>query len=131
MQMYRHDRLADSLKQKISDIIRFKTKDPRIGFVTVTHVKLSSDCRYAKIFVSVYGSSEEVKDTLEGLNSAKGFIKSTIGSGIRMRYVPDIDFVLDDTIQQSMRISELLKEINEETKNEESDTPGRDAHEDE
>ena len=121
MKSYRQDRLADSLKQRISDIISFKIKDPRIGFITVTHVKLSSDCRHVRIYVSVYGSGAEAKSTLEGLESAKGFIRSTVGSGIRLRYVPEIEFVLDETMQHSMRIGELLKEIKEERNNEKSE----------
>ena len=114
MKSYRQDKLADLLKQRISDIIRFKMKDPRIGFITVTHVKLSSDCRHARIYVSVYGSGEDAKSTLEGLESAKGFIRTAMGSRIRLRYIPQIEFVLDDTMKHSMRIGELLKEIKEE-----------------
>jgi ribosome-binding factor A len=118
MEWHRHNRLTDLLREEISEIIRLKTKDPRIGFITITHVKLSSDNKFARIFVSVYGSEEEVENTFAGLRSARGFIRSEIATRIRLKNIPEIEFIRDDSIAHSIRIEELLKKIERESESE-------------
>lgn len=88
-------------------------RDPRIGFVTLTSIKLSDDLRNAKVFVSVLG--ENKKDTaLEGLNSASNYIRKEIGKRIRIRYTPELVFKIDESIEQSMRINRILEELKED-----------------
>ncbi len=100
------------MKEEIADILMRKIKDPRIGFVTVTDVEVSDDLRNAKVFVSIYG--EEKEKTLKGLDSAAPFIRSELGKRMRMRFVPELLFRFDATVERSAHIMELLRAIEEE-----------------
>lgn len=99
------------MKQEIADILMRKIKDPRIGFVTVTGVDLADDLRNAKVFVSVYGGDDQKKASLEGLKSASSFIRSELGRRMRLRYVPELLFRFDATVERGAHIMELLREI--------------------
>jgi ribosome-binding factor A len=88
--------------------------DPRIGFVTVTSVETSPDLRTAKVFVSVLGSEEEREETLAGLRSSHGVLQAAIAAETRMKRTPTLSFHYDSTIEQGMRISQLLDEGEEE-----------------
>lgn len=110
----RIDRIKESILREISGIVHDEVKDPRIGFVTVTDVEVSVDFRYARVFVSVYGTEKEKKDTLIGLNRARGFIRREIGGRIRMKFTPEIHFKLDDTSEHAQHISEILLKIKDE-----------------
>ncbi len=110
---YRPERLAEIIKQEVSDMLRNELKDPRIGFVTITEVEVSSDLRHAKIFFSVLGPEEEAKASLEALNRARGYVRSELGRRIRLRYTPEIYFTLDHSIQRGIRVMELLHEVKE------------------
>jgi ribosome-binding factor A len=87
--------------------------DPRIGFVTVTSVETSPDLRAAKVFVSVLGSEEERADTITGLRSSHGVIQSKIAAETRMKRTPTLTFHYDETVEQGMRISQLLEDEDE------------------
>ena len=100
------------MKQEIADILMRKIKDPRIGFVTVTDVVVSDDLRNAKVFVSVYGSTERTA-SLKGLESAAAFIRSELGRRMRMKFVPELLFRYDDSAERGAHIMELLHEIEE------------------
>lgn len=106
------------MKQEIADILMRKIKDPRIGFVTVTDVDVADDLRNAKVFVSVYGGDKEA--SLKGLKSAAPFIRSELGKRMRMRFVPELLFRFDGTVEQGAHIMELLRAIEE--KKEKKDT---------
>ncbi|MGB4505147.1 MAG: 30S ribosome-binding factor RbfA [Syntrophaceticus sp.] len=109
---YRANRLAGEIKRVVTELLQTGLKDPRIHRLTsVIAVEVSKDCRYAKIYVSVLGSEEEQLKTLEGLQSASGFIRSELGKQIRLRYHPEILFVLDDSIEHSMKINEMLRKL--------------------
>ena len=99
------------MKQEIADILMRKIKDPRIGFVTVTDVDVADDLRNAKVFVSVYGKDEEKKASLQGLASAAPFIRSELGKRMRMRYIPELLFRFDATVERGAHIMELLRSI--------------------
>ena len=86
-------------------------KDPRIGFVTVTDVEMTGDLREAKIYVSVMGGEEQVKSSLEGLNSALGFVRREIGQRIRLRFTPEISFALDTSLDYGDHIQKLLLQV--------------------
>lgn len=90
-----------------------EVKDPRMGFITITRVVVSSDLSSAKIHVSIYGSADEQNATMEALSKAHGYLRSELGKRIRMRHTPDISFKLDTSVVQSIRVMELLREINE------------------
>lgn len=106
------------MKQEIADILMRKIKDPRIGFVTVTDVEVADDLRNAKVFVSVYGEDKEA--SLKGLKSAAPFIRSELGKRMRIRFVPELLFRFDGTVEQGAHIMELLRTIEE--KKEKKDT---------
>ncbi len=107
------------MKQEISQIILQELKDPRIGFVTVTKVEMTGDLREAKIFVSIMGKDDALKDTLEGLQSSLGFIRREIGKRIRLRFTPEISFAFDNSLAYSSHIQELLMSLNATDKAEE------------
>src|SRR5262249_22566426 len=111
---YRSQRLAEELKNEISAIIAQEVRDPRVGFATVTEVKVSPDLRYAKVFVSVFGSLEEKQQTLGALQRATGFIRRQIGARIRLRYTQEITFDYDERIEQGDRMMQMIEEIKKE-----------------
>ena len=99
------------MKQEIADILMRKINDPRIGFVTVTDVEVTDDLRNAKVFVSVYGGDKEA--SLKGLKSATPFIRSELGKRMRMKFMPELLFRFDATVEQGAHIMELLRTIEE------------------
>ena len=103
-------RINEVLREVVGAVISGELSDPRIGFVTVTSVETSPDLRTAKVFVSVLGSEEEREATLEGLRSSHGVIQAQIAAETRMKRTPTLTFRYDDTIEQGVRISELLEE---------------------
>lgn len=111
MSQRRAMRVADLLKQEVSDIIRNEMKDPRIGFVTVTAVEVTDDLRYARVFVSILGDEEARQRSLQGLESATGFIRSQIGRRVRLRHIPEFSFRFDSSLIYAARIAEVMKTI--------------------
>jgi ribosome-binding factor A len=117
----RASRVAEQMKKELSDIIGRKIKDPRIGFVTVTDVQLTGDLQIAKVFISVLGNEEQKQNTLKALAKAKGFIRSEIGQRIRLRKTPEIYFEMDESIDYGNRIEALLKELNNQSNENQQD----------
>ena len=117
---HRSHRLAEELKNEISAIIAQEVKDPRVGFATVTEVKVSPDMRHARVAVSVLGSSEEKQETLEALVRATGYIRRLVGARVRMRHTPELSFVYDDSIERGDQMMRLLDEIKSESTEERS-----------
>jgi len=113
----RIEKLQELIKQEMSKMLLKELKDPRIGFVTVTDVEMTGDLREAKIYVSVMGGEEQVKTSLEGLNSALGFIRREIGHRIRLRFTPEISFALDTSLDYGDHIQKLLLQVEGENKN--------------
>lgn len=107
----RIEKLQELIKQEMSKMLLTDLKDPRIGFVTVTDVEMTGDLREAKIYVSVMGGSEQVKSSLEGLNSALGFIRREIGQRVRLRFTPEISFALDTSLDYGDHIQKLLLQV--------------------
>ena len=110
----RSDRIGEALREEISSILLQEINDPRIQFVSITHVEVSADLQHAKIFVSILGSDEKKQEAFDGLKSARGFIQRKLGKRIRLRYTPEIIFKLDTSIDERMHIYELLQEIKNE-----------------
>jgi len=106
----RPERLAEQIREEVSLIIAGEVEDPRVGFATVTDVKLSADLRHAKIYVSVIGTENEVKGSLVALRHASGFIRHQLGAVLRMRHTPELHFAHDDVELRAARIEELLSE---------------------
>ena len=114
--MARIEKINRALKEEISRIIQREVKDPRLGFVTVTHVEVSRDLQHAKVYFSVLGDLKKIKEVQQGLNSARGFIRKLIGQNIQMRYTPEINFIYDKSIEYSVRIEETIERIKDELK---------------
>ncbi len=114
----RKKRVAERILEELASMAeRGEIKDPRIDFVTFTEVDVSRDLRHAKIYFSTLGDDKKKQETTDGLNSAKGYIRTALAQKIRIKYIPEIEFVFDDTVRSSARISKLLHDIHEEEEN--------------
>ncbi len=89
-------------------------KDPRIGFATITAVRISPDLRHARVFVSVLGTSEQQAATMAGLRSATPHLRGELGRQIRMKYLPELTFELDHGAEEAERVEALLRRIHDE-----------------
>jgi ribosome-binding factor A len=107
----RADRVGDLIQREISQMLIRGVKDPRISRLTITRVALSDDLRLAKVYFSVLGGEEDRERNLQGLNSAKGFIKREVGKRIHLRYVPDIIFKFDPSLEYADHINRLIKQL--------------------
>jgi len=123
----RPERLAEQIKEEVSLIIAGEVEDPRVGFVTVTDVKLSADLRHAKVYVSVIGSENEVKGSLAALRHASGFIRTQLGAVLRMRHTPELHFAYDDAELRAARIEELLSEEAAAARERDQSSPDQDT----
>jgi ribosome-binding factor A len=123
-QGWRKDRLASEIVRQTGQILIQELRDPRLGFVTVTRVKVSDDYKHAKIFVSVMGSKKQKKLSLSGLKSAQGFVQRELSRRIQMRSFPVIHFELDDSIDKAFKITALMDDIAKKRKASE-DAPGK------
>ena len=114
MEGKRSEKVADLIQKEISQMLVKSIKDPRIGFVTITRVSVSEDCRFAKVYFSVAGTPVERKRSMEGLHSAKGFVRRELGCRIRLRYTPEILFQFDPSIEYAIHMEELIQSIQQE-----------------
>lgn len=117
MAVKRTDRLNSSLKEVISDVIKRDVENPHVTqLVTVTRVEITKDLHHCKVFISVIGSDQEKKQTLEALQSAAGFIAVKASHKVVMRYFPELTFKLDTSLEKYLRIEELLHQIDKDKK---------------
>ncbi|MBU0573892.1 MAG: 30S ribosome-binding factor RbfA [Candidatus Margulisiibacteriota bacterium] len=112
----RPKRVAEAIKKEISLVLREQVSDPRIGFVSITDVEISPDLKQAKVFVSVLGDTTQRKSSLAGLNSAASFIKGEVGENLRLRYIPDLRFIYDESLERGSRVISLINKLSEEKK---------------
>lgn len=103
-------RVNESVRQVLSETLP-ELKDPRIGFVTVTGVETSTDLRRARVFVSVFGSQQKQQATLDGLAAAHGVLQARIGRELRMKRTPQLTFEYDRTVEEGVRMSKLIDEL--------------------
>lgn len=118
MSRQRPERVQEALRQEISKIVHDELKDPRIGFLTITKVELTRDLRYAKVFFSVLGDDKDKNLALKGLNSAKGYIKNIVADRIKLRFVPEVAFKIDESLEYAKDIYNLLDRIRKERRDE-------------
>lgn len=119
----RQRQVAELIHEEISLLIQRRVRDPRLGFVTVTGVEVSPDLRVAYVYVSVLGSDDDVKRSLESLRRAAGFFRRELGASLSLRYLPELNFRPDDTLERGFRIDQLLDSLHD-------DAPEDDALED-
>jgi ribosome-binding factor A len=110
----RQDQLGRVIAQELSDLMRLRVKDPRIGFASITAVNVSRDLSIAKVFISVMGTPEEQRETMRGLRHAAGFLRHELAQRLTVRHVPEITFTLDESIARGARMLDLINQISHE-----------------
>jgi len=103
-------RVGELIQQEISAIILRGLRDPRVGFVTITSVDVTSDLRYAKVYFTVMGEDSDASETQQGLDSAVPFLRRELGKRLKLRHVPELVFKYDTSISYGNHIESLLKE---------------------
>jgi ribosome-binding factor A len=106
----RPDRVAEEFREVLAEEIP-RLKDPRVGFVTVTRVDVSSDLRKATVYYTVYGKDKDHRRTRAGLDSAKPHLRGVLGHQVRLKFTPQIEFQEDVGLTQVERVNELLRQI--------------------
>jgi len=109
----RTDRVGDEIKRAVGILIEKEVKDPRVGFVTVTSVKVAGDLSVATVYVTV-GENEDPEEALRGLQAASCFIRKRLGETVRLRTTPELRFVYDSSVERGFRMDALLKRIADE-----------------
>jgi len=107
----RQQKVADLIQAEISSIILRKIKDPRLGFLTITGVKMSPDLRHARVFFSTLGDEDRRETALEGLRSAKRLIRGEIGRTLDLKYCPELAFQFDESLAFGAHIESRLREL--------------------
>ncbi|OKH49242.1 ribosome-binding factor A [Calothrix sp. HK-06] len=128
----RVERVAELIKREVSLMLLNGIKDDRVGtgMVSVTDVNVSGDLQHAKIYVSIYGTQEAKAETMAGLKSATGYVRSELGSRVRLRRTPEVMFVEDDSIERGTNVLSLLNRIrNERPVDDSVDDPQEDQEE--
>ena len=113
MNKKRVQQISEEVRRCLADIVQNKLKDPRIpDIISVSHVDVTNDLSFAKVYISVFGSEKEQEDAIEGLNSAKGFLKKELGRSVKLRAMPELIFVADDSIERGVKMAKLINEVN-------------------
>lgn len=109
---HKNQRVNGEVQRELSRIISMEIKDPRINPMTsVTDVIVTPDLKYCKVYISVLGDSESAKETLAGLESAKGYIRRELARGVNLRNTPEITFVMDNSIEYGIEMSKKIDEV--------------------
>lgn len=110
----RSERVGQEIQVAIARLLtRGELKDPRIGYITLTGVKVSPDLKVARVYYSMMGTEEERKETQKGLDAAKGFIRREVTEAVNLRVSPEIFFTFDESLERGDRIERLLREVKE------------------
>ncbi len=104
-------RLDEQFREEIGKLLMKGLKDPRVGFVTISRVEITNDLSYAKVYISVLGSDREKASSLIGLRNSSGFIRTYLGKALKIRKIPQLSFVLDESLDHAMHIEEILAEL--------------------
>src|SRR5690242_16290823 len=110
----RPERVGQEIQAAIGQILsRGELRDPRIGFITITGVKVSPDLRVARVFYTMVGAEKERQETQKGLDAAKGFVRREVTSAVNLRVSPEIFFTFDESVGEGDKIDRLLREVRE------------------
>lgn len=113
MSAHRLARIAEEVKRELSQMIREEMKDPRVkGLISITHVEVTSDLRYAKVYVSMFGNEEECENAFKGLEKASGYLRSELAKRLQIRFTPELIFKPDKSIAYGSRINRIIAEMN-------------------
>jgi ribosome-binding factor A len=110
-------RVADQIKTELAWLIDHKLKDPKLGFVTITRIKLTPDIKLASLYFSVLGKDIDTKQTAGILNQASHFLRRELAERIKIKFVPDLRFFYDDSLEYSEHIQKLFKKLHEDEDN--------------
>ncbi len=110
----RSDRVSGLIQKVLSDILKKEISDPRLEMAIITSVKTSRDLKTARIYFSISGGKQKVKDASAGFESAKGYVKRTLAGKLGLRYMPDMNFFYDETFDYATKIDTLLEQIKTE-----------------
>jgi ribosome-binding factor A len=113
----RSEQLEKALIREINNIIYRKTNDPRIKFVTITRIKVSPDLKYADVFVTIFNDETQQKKALKGLKNATKFIRGELGKDLKLRYVPKIEFKIDEDLEHQYKLLEIITEVHNQQLN--------------
>ncbi len=111
----RAERVSNRIQQAITELLSRKMQDPRMDLATISHVKLSSDLKIARIYITFSGSNIRLKEAMDGFNNSKGFIKKKIAPKLGLKYMPDLRFVYDDTFDRAAKLDELIRSASSES----------------
>lgn len=114
MEFQRSHRVGEAIHKEISALLVKGLKDPRVGFVTITAVEITGDLRHAKVFFTAFGEEAARRNSMKGLQSSIPFLRRELGKCLRLRVVPELQFVYDTSLDYGNRIETLLKEIHNE-----------------
>lgn len=117
MQAQRSRRVGEQIQQEISALLLRGLKDPRVGFVTITEVRVTTDLSQARVFFTVMGEEDKRKQTAQGLASAAPFLRRELGKRLRLRHVPELIFEFDTALEYGNRIESLLRELKQKEEN--------------
>jgi ribosome-binding factor A len=106
-------KIADRIKVTVAEMLERRIKDPRLGFVTVTDVRVSGDSQHASVFYTVFGAEEEVTGSAAALESAKGLIRSEVAKQLNIRHAPSLEFIHDALPENARHLEELLAQVRE------------------
>ena len=107
----RADRVSGLIQETLSDLLKKSIHDPRLQMATITKVKMSADLKLARIYFAIYGDDKKSEDAAKGFESARGFIKRILAPKLGLRYMPDLKFFYDDSLDYGSHIDQLLEKI--------------------
>jgi ribosome-binding factor A len=108
---HRDKRVADAIKETVAKIVLNEIADPKVGFVTVTRCHVTRDLRNATVFFSIMGSKEQQREAFAHLEHARSYVRRLVGQRVKLRYLPELRFAIDDVLVQEMRISEIIADM--------------------
>jgi ribosome-binding factor A len=117
--MHRSERVADILREEITQIVGYELEDPRLTMVTITEVRLSDNMRAARVYVTVAGNEEEHKSAFAALRHAAPYVRKQLGLSLNLPRTPEIIFVRDKVEEEGARVDQLLERIENEWKSKE------------
>jgi len=110
----RPERVGHLVQQKLAQLFARGLKDPRVGLVTITGVKMTPDLREARVYWTAHGTAEVRKQTARGIDAARGWLRKAVGATLGLRVVPELRFTYDEAIDRGDRIEQLLREVHEQ-----------------
>jgi ribosome-binding factor A len=108
---HRDKRVADAIKETVARIILSEIADPKVGFVTVTRCHLTRDLRNATVYLSIMGSEQQQKEAFAHIEHACGYIRKLVGQRVKLRYLPELRFAVDDMLAHEMRINDIITDM--------------------